>query len=338
MNETWYNIRAYMRKRTKEQNKMKGNVEMPLDYKRSYKTKVKRRRIVTVTIIIVVFLLASFSIFYFKYWSDGKIRNPIELIRGQSGQEENKPSATDDTETASEQNSRSEQTGMALVRQPVHIYTIGPARVGLTDMNREYVRVEKTVDDSYFEDALFIGDSRTEGFMLYSNLSNIRAYCSKGLSITRIYTDTIVNMEDGRSLTVMEALQEQKFKKIYIMFGVNELGWPYDDLFEEQYSKLLRDIRQLQPEAIIYVENIIPISASRSATDAVYNNENVNRFNGMIESICEEQDVVYLDVASALADETGALPENASTDGIHCNVEYCNIWMNYLRNNTYELQ
>lgn len=307
---------------------------MPLDYKRSYKTKVKRRRILTISIIIVVFLLASFSIFYFKYWADDTSWNPITLIQNQIERQE-QVSASD---TGGEAGQAGEAFGLALKRQPIHIYTIGIARVGLVNVRREYVHVEKTVEDAYFEDALFIGDSRTEGFMLYSNLNNIHAYCSKGLSISRIYTDTIVNMEDGRTLTVMEALQEQEFKKIYIMFGVNELGWPYDDVFRDQYSKLLRDVRQLQPDAVIYVENIIPISASRSATDPIYNNDNVNRFNDMIKAVCEEQDVVYLDVASALADENGALPENASSDGIHCNIEYCNIWMNYLRNNTYELQ
>ena len=174
--------------------------------------------------------------------------------------------------------------------------------------------------------------------MMYSSLANIHAYCSKGLSISRIYTDAIVPMEDGRTVTVMEALQEHKFKKIYIMFGVNELGWPYDDLFEEQYSKVVQDIKRLQPDALIYVQNIIPISAARSATDNIYNNTNVTRFNGMIETICKEQNVIYLDVASALADSTGALPAGASVDGIHCNGEYCDKWLDYLKNNTYVIK
>ncbi len=293
---------------------------MPLDYKRSYKTRVKRRKIITISIIVIVFLLASFSIIYFRFWSKDNQWNPIEELRRQIGQYGN---------------DQTEHLGLALQRQPIHLYTIGTVRATLGKADKEYVLSEGRVDDSYFDDALFIGDSRTEGFMLYSNLSNLQAYCSKGLSITRIYSDEIVPLEDGRKITVMEALQVQKYKKIYIMFGVNELGWPYDDLFQEQYSKLIKDVKLLQPEAVIYVENIIPISASRSEKDTIYNNDNVNRFNAMIKTVCEEQNVVYLDVASALADETGALPENASVDGIHCNVEYCGIWMEYLRNNTY---
>lgn len=57
----------------------------------------------------------------------------------------------------------------------------------------------------------------------------------------------------------------------------------------------------------------------------------------MVEQVCKDQNVVYLDVASALAGPDGALPANASTDGVHCNKEYCEVWLNYLKNNTYEI-
>lgn len=295
---------------------------MPLDYKRSYKTKLIHRKIITISVIAVVFLLSSFFIIYLKFWDDSITWNPFR---------------EDGTEmtTADVRKSQGEKHGLALMRQPVYLYTIGIARISLSDVNQEYVLENNRVDDSYFDDALFIGDSRTEGFMMYSSLKNIHAYCSKGLSITRIYEEEVVTLEDGRTVTVMEALQTEKYGKIYIMFGVNELGWPYDDAFEEQYSKMLRDIKQLQPDALIYVQNIIPISAERSKTDGIYNNDNVYRFNDIIKRVCETQNVIYLDVASSVADETGALPADASTDGIHCNGTYCDIWLEYLRNNTY---
>lgn len=293
---------------------------MPLDYKTSYKSKVKRKRRLTTAIIILILLAATGLILYISQKNNGSAEIP-EYLQGWNPL-----------------NTGLDKKGKPLERQALYLYTIGIPRVSPADVNREYQRAEITVEDSYFEDALFIGDSRTEGFMMYSSLANINAYCSKGLSVSRIYTDAIVPMEDGRTVTVMEALQEQKYKKIYIMFGVNELGWPYDELFEEQYSKVVQDVKSLQPDALIYVQNIIPISAARSATDPVYNNSNVARFNGMIESVCEQQNVIYLDVASALADDSGALPEGASVDGIHCNGEYCDKWLEYLKNNTYELK
>lgn len=363
---------------------------MALDYKRSYKTKLRRRKILTISIISVVFLLASFSILYFKFWSKDSQQNPegntsdlvsasSELTTTEEPTTETptteeptsedataETAATEDTATEEPATEGSDTTeeitteateettaepttevtasnggkkrGLALTRQPIMLYSIGVGRISLADVNREYVRVETTVSDSYFDDALFIGDSRTEGFMLYSSISNIRAYSSKGLSISRIYTDAIVTMEDGRVVTVMEALQEQQFNKIYIMFGVNELGWPSDEIFRDQYSKLVQDIKLLQPDATIYIQNILPISAERSASDPIYNNDNVRRFNALIEEVAKEQNVIYLDVSSALADETGALPAGASVDGIHCNGEFCDKWLMYLKNNTYELK
>lgn len=283
---------------------------MPLDYKSSYKERNRKRRLFTVLGIVLVCLAAAAVILF-----AGNIIKLDEIM----GTE---PTAY----------------GKSISRQQIYLYTIGTPRVSPGDVNREYVKAEKPVADSYFDDALFIGDSRTEGFMLYTSLNNIKAYCSKGLSISRIYEDKVVTLEDGRTVTVMDALQEQKYKKIYIMFGINELGWPYDDLFIEQYAKMIHDIKQLEPDAIIYVENIIPVSAERSATDPIYNNTNVSHFNEMVEQVCREQNVVYLDVASALAGEDGALPANASTDGVHCNKEYCEVWLNYLKNNTYEIK
>ena len=52
--------------------------------------------------------------------------------------------------------------------------------------------------------------------------------------------------------------------------------------------------------------------------------------------MCQDRkDVIYLDIASAVMDEEGYLPEEASTDGIHCNADYCKRIIQYIRNNTY---
>lgn len=325
---------------------------MPLNYRRNYKTVLLRRRIITISVVAALFLLISGTIIYFKYGKqDGSRYSPDSDDRMAAGSTEtentgvsenadNETGTTDPDADSTEKATRdvtpsSDKHGLALKRPLMHLYTIGIAKMPVPDVNLEYTRSSQAVDDSYFDDALFIGDSRTEGFMMYSSLTNINAYCSKGLSITKIYEDEIVTLEDGRTVTVMDALREQSYAKIYIMFGVNELGWPYDDLFEEQYAKVVYDIKQLQPDALIYVENIIPISAERSATDDIYNNTNVYRFNAIIEKVCRDQNVIYLDVASALADENGALPADASTDGIHCNGVYCDKWLDYLKQNTY---
>lgn len=201
--------------------------------------------------------------------------------------------------------------------------------------NTVYEPNTRVANDAYFEKTLFIGDSRTEGFALYTGIPNIHAYYSKGLNVETIETLPIVD-KDGTKVTILEALKTESYDNIYIMFGVNELGWSYDYLFTEKYATLVDKIAELQPNAVIYVQNILPVSAQKSASDNIYNNENVNHFNDMLLTMCDERpNVIYLDVAASVKDSTGALPPEASTDGIHCNKDYCMLWLTYIRVNTF---
>lgn len=60
-------------------------------------------------------------------------------------------------------------------------------------------------DNAYFDDAVFIGDSRTEGLMLYGGLSNAAFYTHKGLMVNTIFTKEAV--KDGeQKITIMKAL------------------------------------------------------------------------------------------------------------------------------------
>ena len=142
---------------------------MPLNYKSSYKERARKRNLLIIIGIVAVCLIAAAVIIFTKKPAGGL--------------------AEDD---------HSGEYGKVIERQKLYLYTVGTPRVSPSDVNREYTKVDKQVEDSYFDDALFIGDSRTEGFMLYTSLSNIKAYCSKGLSISRIYEDKIVTLEDGQ--------------------------------------------------------------------------------------------------------------------------------------------
>ena len=45
-----------------------------------------------------------------------------------------------------------------------------------------------------------------------------------------------------------------------------------------------------------------------------------------------EEQVYYVDVASAIKDETGGLPAEFTTDGLHFKGEYYNKWIDISRN------
>ncbi|MDR1573449.1 MAG: GDSL-type esterase/lipase family protein [Clostridiales Family XIII bacterium] len=184
--------------------------------------------------------------------------------------------------------------------------------------------------DDYFSDALFIGDSRTQGLLLYSNLSNAGYYAARGLTVEQVFKKAVVDFEGGK-LTVSEALGRRTFGKVYLMFGLNELGWNSAEKFIEQYGFVLDRVRETQPDAVIYVQAIMPVSAWKSAEDPVHNNPNIDRFNAMILHLAAEKDAVFLNVGEGVADANGVLPDEASSDGIHLNKTYCIKWEAYLR-------
>ncbi len=187
------------------------------------------------------------------------------------------------------------------------------------------------VEDEYFADAVFLGDSRTEGFSLYSGLKQGTYLYAVGATVESVFSKRTQTAADGTAQTLMDALAAGSFSKVYVMLGINELGWPRIETFSDQYSALVDRIRELQPDAQIALESILPVSAGQEAKGSYVNNERIAQFNAVIRQLAEERGCTYLDVAEALTDAEGCLPDGWTWDGIHLNVEGCRQWLAYLR-------
>ena len=189
------------------------------------------------------------------------------------------------------------------------------------------------VADSYFDDAAFIGDSRTQGQQLYTGLPNATFYATQGLMVDTFFSKKFVKAGGGK-ITIPDAMKNQTFKKVYIMLGVNELGWAYEKVFIQKYGEVVDKVKELQPDAKIYVQSILPVTKAKSDGDAIYNNTKISRYNELIEQMCREKGVTYLHVADAVGLDNGALPAGSATDGVHLNREYCYKWLDYLKTHT----
>lgn len=188
-----------------------------------------------------------------------------------------------------------------------------------------------TVDESYFDDALFIGDSRTVGLYEYAGLEE-RAdfFCKTSLTIWTVLEKPIVKNEEGKSITVEEALQEKRYGKIYLMLGINELGRGNTELFMEQYKKVVERIRELQPDAVLFVEGIMRVAGEKSSTDPIFNNANINERNENIARLANNKDIFYIDVNEAVCDEFGDLVAEYTFDQIHLKAAYYELWKQFL--------
>ena len=186
--------------------------------------------------------------------------------------------------------------------------------------------------EARFDDALFIGDSRTEALRNYDGLDGA-TYCAlKGLMVNTVYTRREISVH-GKKMTVMQAAAAQKYGKIYVMLGLNELGWSRTETFVSDYKKIVGDLRKEQPGARIYLQSVLPVSAKKSSGSSVYNNDKIASYNAAIQKIAAEEGAVFLNVAQAVS-SGGALPPEASADGVHLNSAYCAKWCAYLKTHT----
>lgn len=188
----------------------------------------------------------------------------------------------------------------------------------------------ETAAPATFESAVFIGDSRTEGFHLYSGLKEGQYFCSVGATISSIGTKA-TELVNGVKVPILDALSQVEFDRVYIMLGINELGWPQADAFQEEYRSVLQRIQTEHPGVKIAIQSIIPVSALRNAKGDYINNERIAMFNVLLRELAVDTGCTYLNVAEAVCDENGFLRSDWNFDGVHLNPDGCKAWLAYLQ-------
>ncbi len=215
--------------------------------------------------------------------------------------------------------------------------------------NDNYVMT--AVPDTYFDDALFIGDSRTVGLSeyceelkghatFYAKVSmTIYGFNKKEFVVVPIRTEEGVEVPEDQlpkeKVTIEEALTRKQFAKIYIMLGLNELGSGTAESFTNSYGEVVNRIRELQPDAIIIIQGIMHVTHSKSSNDRVFKNSTINDRNAMLQTLADGEHVFYVDMNEATDDENGALGHDLSFDNVHLKAKSYSLWYDYLKNHAF---
>ena len=193
------------------------------------------------------------------------------------------------------------------------------------------VQESEPVDDSYFDDVAFVGDSRTDGFRLYSGLERGTYFCVTGETVASATDMENWKTEDGRKISLADAVAAADCGKIYLMLGVNELGWNGTDIFRSHAENLLRRLQADHPDAEIVVQSLLPVSAEQDAKGSYVNNQRILAYNQVWMELAEETGCDYVNIAEAVTGEDGCLPAEMSFDGVHLNRAGCHAWLDSLR-------
>lgn len=187
----------------------------------------------------------------------------------------------------------------------------------------------EAVEDTYFETAAFLGDSRTEGFRLYSGLDFGSYYYAVGATVESVFTKAVETA--AGEMPLLDAMAEGTFDKIYVMLGINELGWKGTELFYGQYAALIDRLRQDHPDAEIVLQSILPVGLRQEEKGGYVNNRRIEEYNEVIRLLAAEKACWHLELGPVVSDETGLLREDWSYDGVHLNGKGCRAWLEELR-------
>lgn len=185
-----------------------------------------------------------------------------------------------------------------------------------------------TVDVSYFDDALFIGDSRLHGLGMRSG-TNATFYTAVGFQVYNYNSTGLVQTQNGK-VPIFDGIPYDAFTKIYIKVGLNEMGMA-EEAFESKYAELINQLRLYEPRAIIYIHAIIPVTAHKSATDPAHTNEKINARNEALKQFALEHKCYFIDISPVVTDADGCLKSEMTGDGIHMKASYMELWREYLR-------
>lgn len=193
-------------------------------------------------------------------------------------------------------------------------------------------------DFSCFSGAAFVGDSRTGGFFYASHITVAPFYYIVGLQVHEALkpasqTDEkyLIALKDGSKGNIIDALKQGTYNKVFIEIGVNFLTIA-DNTFINSYTNIVNAVKQVQPQAEIYVLSIIPCTAK--FPDSVVN---IKRLNNCVKTVVANTGVKLIDLSPVFGNND-ALPAgsyNPAGDGYHLDATYNLKILNYIKRVVY---
>ena len=196
-------------------------------------------------------------------------------------------------------------------------------------------------DDDYFADTLFIGDSRMQGVeFACSKDSKATFFTAVSVRASQIATREGVKMlVNGvvKNVSIIDAIRisDRQFKRIYMMFGINELGtYGGTPAIIKEYKMAIERIAEIQPEAEICILGVMPVFNSKgyvSGYTGYEANPRILELNIALIEMANEMKLHYLDIYHLFVTDDGQLRPDVSKDGIHLLGVYSKELMEYVK-------
>ena len=185
-----------------------------------------------------------------------------------------------------------------------------------TTVHAETEPVYKAVDESWFDDVLFIGDSRTFGLKGMGRLGEADYFCAGSLTVFSAMTANLRDRTfDTCSLDYL--LRSHTYGKVYIHLGLNELLMGVDAVMEG-YMEIIDLVRKTQPDAVIVIQECMTMTEWMGKQDN-FAIEKFRELNQRLRELAESDPELYrfCPTNDWAAGEDGYIREEIACDGCH---------------------
>ena len=198
------------------------------------------------------------------------------------------------------------------------------------------------VDSSYFDDAVFIGDSISLKLTWYEAAMNVlgnaqfltEGSLGSGNALWAVSDASRHPKYNGEKMLLRESVPLTGAKKMYIMLGMNDIGVYGVSGAVANLVTLVNAIRANAPDIQVFIQSMTPTTSTSYLRNNRHTIENIVSYNKALLQACLDNGWHFVNVASVMYDEYGYLRMDYCSDpgnmGIHFSNAGCAAWVEYL--------
>lgn len=179
------------------------------------------------------------------------------------------------------------------------------------------------VPESWYDDVLFVGDSRTDGLRLNNPIGNADFVCGTSRTVFKYNKDGEVKNE------LIAALNSKTYGKIFINLGINECGYASSSIIKG-FKQLIALIREYQPDAKIILQGIMAVTEKYSGRNDCFKKDNIASLNEKMAELANGTDVFYIHANTYFTGSNGYLYSDLTGDGCHLKGKYYKAWADWI--------
>ena len=185
----------------------------------------------------------------------------------------------------------------------------------------------------FYDDVGFIGDSVSYSLLLRANQTGefgSATFFVRGGNGIAGYVNRVKTIGyRGQEYSIEDAVAASDVKKLFVMIGVNDLGFLSVEETMDYYRRMMDNILALSPDVEVYIQSLLPVidSGIQGAK-----NVHVNALNDLLRMYAAEKGFYYVDIAPYIRDHTGNMPVSYASDAsTHMNYDGTDIWIQVLK-------